>query len=403
MNIINDYREEVKRTQIKLKRKSFDFFYVQMQISNLVIVGLKKVGKSTLLKQLIKTYIEEEGLSYSDVLYYDFRNNEVSFDEIQVLITKNKFKIVSFSEVQVIEDWVKKCSELTKKFPKTIFTFSSSNGNYLEQNKKIQNWNVYNLNPLSINEYERIWKDNSFDQFLKYGSFPRVDESKSCAIQYLENTEQLVIDIAILEGSTKLIDYFKFKELLRDINNYIGQEMRIRSWSQSAVARNTANIYLKIMIDALLVKRISKLNANKEYTSSKIYFTDKSMIHLFNLKNNETNIIEKIAENCVFNYLDNLYNIDFYENNIYYYNGKNRKGIDFVVPKSKLLINVNYKANINSDNLIKTMDATIDTSFNDFTKIIITKDFEKFVGGWHFITLESLLNYGLEQAINKEK
>lgn len=402
MLIIKKYQEEIEKVQMELKREKFDFFYGQLQKKNIVVIGIRQIGKSTLVKQLAKQYAIDNRIDFDYILHYNFKNTLVSTKELQNLILENDYKIIVFDEIQTIENWSSWCQSLIDLFPETRFIITGSNAKALSSESMFNRAWIYNLNPLSFSEYIKFWNKNDFESYLAYGSYPKFNGRNDEMIQYTEDIEPLVINRMLSEEYKGSVDMIKFKMLMNNINNFIGNELKIKTWSDLKTSRITASNYLLIMEDSKLINKIYRYQDKNDYVFSKVYYNDKSMVNLFNrFEELNNNLRGSLIENVVFNHLHDKYNLMHSDSYINYFIGNNRREIDFVVEPAKLLIEVKYHQELDIDTLSNILNSTCKNDFEDFTKIVVTNKHSDYANGWYFIPLIDFLTRDLKVLIDK--
>ena len=107
------------------KREIFDDIYKHLKLANICLIGLRQVGKTTLMIQLAKKYFDEfiniedsvtkndikvSSSNKKDFIFYlniksisdinNSNNRNMLFNEI----TKNKYKLVVLDEIQEIDE-----------------------------------------------------------------------------------------------------------------------------------------------------------------------------------------------------------------------------------------------------------------------------------------------------------
>ncbi len=241
----------------------------------ILVYGLRRVGKSTLLYQLItELLIDEEPLN---ILYFSFDDRQYGLDDVldtyQKMVLHSTFdntkgKIYIFlDEVQKIDDWESKIKVTYDLYPNIKFVLSGSASIALRKAaKESLAGRIFDfvLNPLSFAEFldmqgidvqkikknPRIWDREMqplFIKYIKYGTFPELVAVKDdeIAIRYINNDvlEKIIYkdlpdsfrinDVALLKTITDiiarrpgiLVDYASIaKDLGKDqrtIANYI--------------------------------------------------------------------------------------------------------------------------------------------------------------------------------------
>lgn len=403
--IIESNRKVLLKENHNIKREDFDFLYTTLQSSNIVLVGIRQIGKTTLSEQLAKKYAIEK---YNDkelksIFYLNFNyfNGEIS--ELLDEVSKEKYKIILLDEIQTLDSWSRKCQALIDFNKDKKFIISGSNLQMLTSELMVNRARTFNINPLTFNEYKTLWQDDSLVKFLMWGSYPPFNKENDVETQYYKYIDYAVINKIILEDN-QFSDLRKdsFILLMQKINNHIGNPLKISALEDVKFSRNTAKSYLQIAENARIVKRIKKYKDTSEKAISKVYYVDKSLINRFNdYKPLNNNLIGSLVENEVFCHLDNLYNKEIIDSNIYFYNNSNKKEIDFIIPREKLLIEVKYATSVNWGDLVNSLNNTISSELDSYTKIIVTKNSTQVKDGWYLISLELFLSKSIEENIKR--
>lgn len=114
------------------------------------------------------------------------------------------------------------------------------------------------------------------------------------------------------------------------------------------------------------------------------------MINWFTSYENNNHRIGVQVENVIFSYLDKKYNSKYSFEKVFYFKPNNE--IDFIVPDAKLLIESKYVSNMNVRLLSEELNKIINNqNFDDFTKIVITRDDDIEINGWKFISLKKFV------------
>lgn len=382
--IDSEYSELLKnlvlKQQMELKRDAFVPFYEMLNNTNLLIIGMRQVGKSTIARQLSKQYITDKQLSKDEFAYFvlDSRMEYNDLLNIASQIYESKLKLVVFDEIQEAEKWTQFVQQVVDVNPKVKFIFTGSNSLALMQWRPVGRAHIFKLNPLSFLEYKKFWADTSedvsLDNYLKSGSFPQSKEFDVSLAQY-SSYIKLSLDEAINKDFNKRIDRAKFTQLLENVDAYVGNEIKYKEIFNSAnVEHRTGKDYINILLDGQIMKSLEKYNdTNVKTTKRKLYFVDKSIINFIHgfhdLPGNE---MGALVENVVFNHLDNLINQDPLDFNLFYYRDAKDNEIDFIIP-NKFIIEVKYTSNTRT--LEETADKMINNKeFTSYQKIIVSKD-----------------------------
>ncbi|MGL4951664.1 MAG: ATP-binding protein, partial [Mycoplasma sp.] len=344
------------------------------------------------------TYSSEETVLYLNVKSMIRHGNDI-FSEI----TNPKYKLIMLDEIQCLDNWSDLLQSAIDMNNKAKFIVSGSNYQALFKEVMVNRIKTFFIQPLSFIDFKNIWNNDSIEEYLKYGSFPKSDEDVSLPIFYDELIEQNIIDKIIVDDFQNKIDGSKFKTITKKINNFVGNEMNLSNFeSEVKISRQTIAEYIPKMINSRLVHTVRKFNDSNIKNKYKIYYEDKSMLYYFNDFNNlNNNLVGSLIENTIFNYLSFKYNNRYsLKNSIEYFRDNKDREIDFVIFDQKLLVECKYCNEIDLNEVTQNMNEYIPTDFKDFKKILVVKNEvlgNDFVNGWNIVSLENILrgNYGL--------
>lgn len=270
----------------------------------IVIKGIRRSGKSTIMKQLmqelIKQRVEKEQLLYVNLEDYGFRNslNLNLFDLILESYKENitpKGKVYFFiDEIQLIPEWERYIRTKYDLEENIKFIVSGSNASLLskELGTKLTGRNLtIKVNPLSYEEYKSFVDKPELSKFMKFGGFPEVvlekDETRKKIIlqQYFEdiinkeilarhnirNTE------AIFNLATDLIQNSGCKQSMNKISKNLG------------IDDKTVSEYISYLMDSYLIIKVPffsfsvKKRFNKA-TQPKYYASDNGFLQITSLQ-----------------------------------------------------------------------------------------------------------------------
>ncbi len=411
-SFLKEYRQQLLNidNNISYKREIFEILKNDFKHINLCLVGLRQVGKTTLMLQLAKWYFDEHiksndssikidnTLTDEEKIFYinlkSINNLNDKRKELLLEITSKKYKLIVLDEIQELDEWSNFLQTAIDLNNSARFIVSGSNAYALSKEIMVGRMKTYFIKPLLYSEYKEIWNDDDLETYLKYGSYPKSPLYQSSSVQYIELVKASIIDKIIMDDYKNKIDHSKFNVFMEDVNNYIGNEIVISRLENKNITRQTAKEYLIMMRNAQLVHFLPKYKDKNSNRKEKIYYEDKGMISYFNeYKTLNNNLLGSLIENIVFNKLDYLYNKELGPNQIFYYRDTNEKEIDFVIQSKKILIECKYSLDINPDELINHINQLIDEykEFKDYKVIIITRDLNYKNGVFEFIKLEDFL------------
>jgi len=155
----------------------------------LIISGIRRCGKSTLMLQMINKMNDDKilYLNFESPLLYGFSLND--FSRLDAVIDKRKAEILFLDEIQLVDKWEIFVRQKLDEGLKVIVTGSNAALLSLESGTKLTGRHITReLFPFSYQEFLRFKKTvpsvNSLNQYLSNGGFP----------EYLktEDEEQLI-------------------------------------------------------------------------------------------------------------------------------------------------------------------------------------------------------------------
>lgn len=313
----------------------------------IVLKGIRRSGKSTIIKQLIKELLKK-GVKKEQILYinledYGFADNlniglfDLIFDEYKKY-TKNRKKTYFFiDEAQKItswEKWVRTKYDLGENI-KFVITGSSASLLSKELSTLLTGRNIsFAIMPLSFKEYCFFTKKDDLEGYMIYGGFPEVvleksDEKKNYLLQqYFED----IIHKDIIDGynirNTKQI-----MNLARYLISSSGSKVSINKLSKIfGIAKDTLATYINYMVDAYLLSEVSyfSFSAKIKHEVSKLpkfYSLDNGLIKVISMKYSKN--LGQMFENSVFIKLFEKYN------EISYW-GELSSEVDFIINKTAI-------------------------------------------------------------------
>lgn len=233
--------KEVVVEQNALFRKQVDYlprnvdenFLKTKKVS--VITGIRRCGKSTLLKQISKNYEKFFYLNFEDERLLNFESSDFNYLLEVFMEVYGKCKIIFFDEIQNIYGWENFVSRLFKNGYKVYITGNSANLLSRELGTALTGRHLKKeLYPFSFREYLEYSGNNSYDlnitsdrskikrqfnSYLKFGGFPEVVESKD-----RRDLSQLYQDVLVkdLLVRFKIRETKSFRELALHIISNIG-------------------------------------------------------------------------------------------------------------------------------------------------------------------------------------
>lgn len=337
------------------KRKVFNRLLELLNYRQITILsGLRRVGKTTLLYQLIESLLKKT--EPKEIIYFNFdkRVPELikvleAYEELTNINWKKRKLFIFFDEIAKLEDWANKIKLIYDAFPNIKFAVSSSSSTSLEK-EAIKNlagrYFLLKIKPLSFTEYlelkgkERLIKDTELQKkeigkelgLYLLRSFPETVEWENEYLikDYLRTT---IIDKIIKEDLPE-----KFKNINRDLLFnlleifYSEPGMYLESDSLSKklrISKKTLLQNLFFLEFSYLIKRIKNFRPNMLTASRKM---QKVYASWWTLALCYTNNYDKVMENIIASSIDAKY-----------YWRKNGKEIDFLATDGKKIIPIEVK------------------------------------------------------------
>ncbi len=334
----------------------------------LVIIGMRQVGKTTLMKQL---YEKTDGPK----LWFDFENplsliqfENINYDSIYEELKNeatagNKRLYIFIDEIQNFPDITKVIKYHIDKYNvKYVVTGSS---NYYLRNLFPESLSgrkfLFILRPLSFNEClfftDRIDRPNygngidfrsscslieykkyetDYHIYLEYGGFPEVVTTAD------SDTKKLILEnifTSFFEKDIKVLTDIKDIRELRDLILLLvprtGNILDITKLSNElAINRVKVYSYLELLQGLFFIRLLPKFSKSIDRTVAggrKVYFSDTGILNIIGKVNDV-----QLFENAVANQLSNYGELSFY-------NKRNTAEIDFVLNK-EIAIEVKLKS-----------------------------------------------------------
>lgn len=259
------------------KRNPFNAFFDEIINTKQVIslTGLRRVGKSTLIKQAISELFRKN-IEKRQILYFSFDQPTVKEDTqtlenlLETYFLKilgkethkiNKSVYIFLDEIQLVPFWqdiIKRYYDLNQNLK---FVVSGSSSLFIaEKAKESLAGRLFEryLGPLTFSEYQKLSGRNDLVEFLDFGQFPELLslQNKERKIEYLREGiigKVLEIDIPKTYGIRKIYDFERlFWSLLPNAGQII-QSSKLASDLQ--IKKATLFKYLNILEKSLLINK----------------------------------------------------------------------------------------------------------------------------------------------------
>jgi predicted AAA+ superfamily ATPase len=173
-NVGKDRLKEYKREPFEEIKKLLDYRQI------VIISGLRRVGKSTIMFQLIDFLLKQKKVSPEQILYFSY--DEKKEDVISVLeafqaVTETDWKkeriYVFLDEIQKLKDWSTKIKIVYDNFPRIKFILSGSASLQLEKEAMYNlagRYFIKEVPPLSLKEYFELKHRVKINNYQLYRS-----------------------------------------------------------------------------------------------------------------------------------------------------------------------------------------------------------------------------------------
>ncbi|MEI7594628.1 MAG: ATP-binding protein [Bacteroidota bacterium] len=349
------------------------FTNINIESSHIEVVsGVRRCGKSTLLKQVMKKYNKNIAyFNFEDPRIFDFEIGD--FQKLDEIIGKGK-SAYFFDEIQNVIGWEVFVRQLHERGEKVFITGSNASLLSKELGTRLTGRYLrHELFPFSYSEYLTYKKladsKSSFDSYIENGGFPEFLKDKKTEI--LQNLLKDIVlrDIAIrysIKGTRVLMDLTLF------LLSNIGKETTYNSLRKafSIGSANSVSDYLSWFEDAYLLfflPRFSWSAKSIAINPRKVYAIDNGFVNANSLS--FTKDKGRLLENLVYLFLRQKYE------NLYYF--KDNGECDFVVfEKTKCLMLIQVCEEVHSENKDREVNGVLDAMkfFKLREGFILTKD-----------------------------
>ena len=301
-----------------LRRKYIDLIYNFINNREILLLkGIRRSGKSTIIKQLIKELIKN-GVDKKQILYinledYNFANNlnVHLFEEIFVAYknySKNiKKSYIFIDEIQKIDGWEKWIRTYYDRETNIKFILTGSSASLLskELSTLLTGRNIsFTIMPLSFIEFCEFSKNQNLEEYMKFGGFPEIvlnesEEKKRILLEqyFTDIVNRDIIDRYNIRNAKQLI------EIARYLISTAGSKISLNKLSKVfGISRDSLVLYINYMIDAYLLYEVTYFSYSAKIRHDvtklpKLYVLDNGLINVVNIKYSEN--ISKMFENTV--------------------------------------------------------------------------------------------------------
>lgn len=363
-----------------------------------ILTGVRRCGKSTILKMIIKKLREEKHVDDEQILSYRFDSMEYEdmatkelYLELKSKILQSKKTYLFLDEIQEIEGWEKVVNTLASDFDIDIY-ITGSNSRMMSSEISTYltgRYITFHIYTLSFEEYLMFKKSyttlkdlkQEFSQYVRLGGFPAThlqDYSQDEVYTIVKDIyNSTIFSDIVRRNQVKKID--QLERVVKYTFNNIGNTFSAKSISnyfkseQRTIDNETVYSYLEKLQKAYILHKCSRYDLQGKdilKTQEKFYLADVSL--RYSILGYTVDSIASSLENIVYLELKRRgYNV---------YIGKTKdKEIDFVATKQNEKIYVQVTQEIKSEKTQKREYEQLLEIRDNYPKYVVMAD--DFAGG----------------------
>lgn len=355
--IVRSQEEELKHLDYGIKREKLDEITISRNFA-VVISGIRRCGKSTLMHQLMKKHKSFYYFNFDDPRAFGFelsdfqRLDEAFKEEI------GERDCYFFDEIQNVEKWEIFVRFLLEKKKYVIITGSNASLLSKELGTRLTGRHLtYELYPFSYTEFLAFSKKDasisSFEEYLKNGGFPEyLKERNPEVLRHLLN-DIIARDIAVRH---KIRNLKTLNQMALYLLSNFGKEYSYHSLKKifEPASVNSVISFISFFEDSYLfftVPRFDYSMKSQLINPKKLYVIDNGLARI-----NSTSISEdkgRLLENFVYMHLRRKYR------EIYYF--KYKKECDFLVKNAgKIISAIQVCLKLGDENRERELDGLLE-------------------------------------------
>lgn len=332
----------------------------------IILSGIRRCGKSTLLKQIMRSVKEFYYLNFEDQRLFSFEVSD--FDKLDEVFHEEfgAGGVYFFDEIQNVVGWERFVRMLHDNGKKVILTGSNASLLSKELGTKLTGRHLtYEIFPFSYGEMLSLTSQKaqleSFETYLRNGGFP--DFLKFGNNEILRELFNDVISRDVI-GRYNLEDPEIVKGTALYLMNNVGKEFSYNKLAKyfNAGSVNTISAYVSYLEDAYLLFTVRKFDYSYKkqiINPKKVYAIDCGLSRINSLSFSDDK--GRVFENAVFLHLRRK------SNDIYYFKGKGE--CDFVYKEKGVFKAVQVCCELTQDNVLREI-----TGLKECTAVLKIKD-----------------------------
>lgn len=289
-----------------------------------IITGLRRSGKSFLLKKLFRQHLLDEGVREDHILVIDmesrknreFKNPDYLLDWVENMMIDDENYYIIIDEVQEVEDFVDVLSSLSVTEGADVYV-TGSNSRFLSSDVVTEfrgRGDEIHVWPLSFKEYMTVYdgsKEDGWAEYRLYGGLPQLltqvgDEKKADFLRRLYRT----VYLRDIYERNNIELKAEFEELSKTVASSIGAPVNALNIANTfksvsnvqSITDKTVSAYLEYMQDAFLIEKSERFDIKgRKYIGSlsKYYYQDVGLRNaILSFRQSEpTHIMENVIYN----------------------------------------------------------------------------------------------------------
>ena len=289
-----------------------------------IITGLRRSGKSFLLKKLFHQHLLDEGVREDHILVIDmesrknreFKNPDYLLDWVDKMMIDYETYYIIIDEVQEVEDFVEVLSSLSVTEGADVYV-TGSNSRFLSSDLVTEfrgRGDEIHVWPLSFKEFMTVYdgsKEDGWAEYRLYGGLPQLltqvgDEKKADFLRRLYRT----VYLRDIYERNNIELRPEFEELSKTVASSIGAPVNALNIANTfksvsnvqSITDKTVSAYLEYMQDAFLIEKSERFDIKgRKYIGSlsKYYYQDVGLRNaILSFRQSEpTHIMENVIYN----------------------------------------------------------------------------------------------------------
>lgn len=289
-----------------------------------IITGLRRSGKSFLLKKLFHQHLLDEGVREDHILVIDmesrknreFKNPDYLLDWVEKMMIGYETYYIIIDEVQEVEDFVEVLSSLSVTEGADVYV-TGSNSRFLSSDLVTEfrgRGDEIHVWPLSFKEFMTVYdgsKEDGWAEYRLYGGLPQLltqvgDEKKADFLRRLYRT----VYLRDIYERNNIELRPEFEELSKTVASSIGAPVNALNIANTfksvsnvqSITDKTVSAYLEYMQDAFLIEKSERFDIKgRKYIGSlsKYYYRDVGLRNaILSFRQSEpTHIMENVIYN----------------------------------------------------------------------------------------------------------